>query len=260
MKSDKYDLSEISAKNVEISYVDTSTEAADEALLTADSNDKTSETQYVKVKVDSVKANSDGGYDITFTDKNAALNPTSYYNINFTKLKVKEDVSAEVEYPEITLTPDIEFATPSDKKIKVSLTLKGSKFEDKISDSQITLGNAFKNMDAKVISSSDKNLTLELKGKVSKNEAGAYQWGAINVKASAVKDAAYDVSSKIEIKLDYAGFDASSLKYSDEKVTADLNVYGVADISKLTKDNIKRSRVFSANLVTEELLPAADRY
>lgn len=239
VKSDKYDLSEISAKNVEISYVDTSTEAADEALLTADSNDKTSETQYVKVKVDSVKANSDGGYDITFTDKNAALNPTSYYNINFTKLKVKEDVSAEVEYPEITLTPDIEFATPSDKKIKVSLTLKGSKFEDKISDSQITLGNAFKNMDAKVISSSDKNLTLELKGKVSKNEAGAYQWGAINVKASAVKDAAYDVSSKIEIKLDYAGFDASSLKYSDEKVTADLNVYGVADISKLTKDNVK---------------------
>ncbi|MBO7632619.1 MAG: flavin reductase family protein [Lachnospiraceae bacterium] len=28
--------------------------------------------------------------------------------------------------------------------------------------------------------------------------------------------------------------------------------------SKLTKDNIKRSKVFSANLVTEELLPAAD--
>ena len=28
--------------------------------------------------------------------------------------------------------------------------------------------------------------------------------------------------------------------------------------SKLTKDNIKRSRVFSANLVTEELLPEAD--
>ena len=28
--------------------------------------------------------------------------------------------------------------------------------------------------------------------------------------------------------------------------------------SKLTKDNIKRSKVFSANLVTEELQPAAD--
>jgi hypothetical protein len=214
VKSDKYDLSKISMKNVEIS-----TNANNE------------------VKVNSVKANSNGGYDITFTDVYADSNPTKHYEISVKN--VKESAMAGVEYPEITLTPDIESVTLSDKKIKVSLSVKGSEFEDVIGDSDITLGNAFEKMNAKVISSSAKNLTLELKGKLVKNEAGAYQWGTINVAPSVLKNTAYEASAKINVQLNYADFDVSSLKYSEGKVTADLKVHGVADVSKLTKDYVK---------------------
>ena len=238
VKSDTVDLSKISAKNVEVSYTDNNEAVSDDTVKTAVTKDKkTNESETVKVKVESVKANSDGGYDIIFTDENAVLNPTSYYDISFTK--AKEKVTVAVDYPEITLTPDIKFVTPSDNKVKVSLAIKGSEFEEEIKDSDITLDNAFKKMSAKIISSSANNLTLELQGKIVKNEAGAYQWGKINVSSFAVKDAYGEISAKVDVKLNYAGFDASSLKFSDGKITAELKVYGVADVNKLTKDNVK---------------------
>ena len=238
VKSDKYDLSKVKAADVEVSYVGTSDVLTEDGLKTAVSDDKKAdEVKPIKVKVEDVKANSKGGCDITFTDENAALNQAQYYDVSIKNPEA--DVSAEVEYHEITLTPDIEFATPSDKKIKVSLSIKGSEFEDKIGKSDIFLGNAFEKMDAKVISSSANNLTVQLKGSLNRNVAGAYQWGTVGVKPSGIKDAYTDVFAKVDVKLDYADIDSSTLKYSDGKVTADLKAYGVTDVSRLTKDSVK---------------------
>lgn len=86
--SDKVDLSGITAKDVEISYVDTSDIALEEAQQsTATSDEEDFVLPTVKVKVTGVEANANGGYDISFTDENAPLNPTNYYDINFTKLE-----------------------------------------------------------------------------------------------------------------------------------------------------------------------------
>ena len=77
--SDKVDLSGITAEDVEISYVDISGVALEEVQQSAATSDEEVIAATVKVKVDSVKANTNGGYDISFTDENAPLNPTNYY-------------------------------------------------------------------------------------------------------------------------------------------------------------------------------------
>ncbi len=235
--SDKVDLSGITAKDVEISYVDISGVAIEEVQQSAATSDEEVIAATVKVKVDSVKANTNGGYDISFTDENAPLNPTNYYDINFTKLE--ETALAEVVYPEITLTTDVENVVSDAKEAKVTLAIDGSTFEDGISEKDIYLDNAFSDMKIESVSSSDKNLTVQLKGSPVRNEAGAYQWGAIKVKPSGIKDGYADVTSKVDIQLASAYIDTATLKFENGKVNADLKVYGVVDINTLTKDNIK---------------------
>ncbi len=236
--SDKVDLSGITAKDVEISYVDTSDIALEEAQQsTATSDEEDFVLPTVKVKVTGVEANANGGYDISFTDENAPLNPTNYYDINFTKLE--ETASAEVVYPEITLTPDVENVISNAKEAKVTLAIDGSTFEDGISESDIYLDNAFSDMEIESVSSSDKNLTVQLKGSPVRNEAGAYQWGSVNVKPSGIKDGYADVTSKVDIQLASAYIDVTTLKSENGKINADLKAYGVVDINTLTKDNIK---------------------
>ena len=235
--SDKVDLSGITAEDVEISYVDISGVTIEEVQQSAATSDEEVIAATVKVKVDSVKANTNGGYDISFTDENAPLNPTNYYDISFTKLE--ETASAEVVYPEITLTPDVENVVSDATQAKVTLAIDGSTFEDGISEKDIYLDNAFSDMEIESVSSSDKNLTVQLKGSPVRNVAGAYQWGSVNVKPSGITDGYADVSSKIDIKLATVNIDASTLKFENGKINADLKVYGVVDINTLTKDNIR---------------------
>lgn len=238
VKSDIVDLSKISVKNVEVSYTDYNEVVSDDTVNTAITKDKkTNEPETVKVKVESVKANSNGGYDITFTDKNAASNPTHYYFINFTKAKAS--VAADVDFPEITLTPDVKTVASNAKNVKLTLAIKGSKFESDISKDDIYLSNAFSEMKINSVSASDKNLTVQLNGSPVKNAAGAYQWGTINVNPSGIKDGYADVTAKVDIKLAGANFDAETLKYDNGNITAELKVNGVADVNKLTKDNVK---------------------
>ncbi len=235
--SDKVDLSGITAEDVEISYVDISGVAIEEVQQSAATSDEEVIAATVKVKVDSVKANTNGGYDISFTDENAPLNPTNYYDISFTKLE--ETASAEVVYPEITLTPDVENVVSDATQAKVTLAIDGSTFEDGISEKDIYLDNAFSDMEIESVSSSDKNLTVQLKGSPVRNVAGAYQWGSVNVKPSGITDGYADVASKVNIQLATVSIDASTLKFENGKINADLKVYGVVDINILTKDNIR---------------------
>lgn len=238
VKSDTVDLSKVSAKNVEVSYTDYNEVVSDDTVNTAITKDKkTNEPETVKVKVESVKANSNGGYDITFTDKNAASNPTSYYAINL--VKQKTTVSADVDFPEITLTPDVKSVVSSDKNVKVTLALEGSEFESGIDKKDIYLGNAFKRMSIKSVSASDKNLTVQLKGSPVRNVAGAYQWGSVNVRRSVIKDGYADVTAKVDVQIDSAYINPKTLKLSGGKINAELKVYGVADVNKLTKANVK---------------------
>ena len=78
--SDKVDLSGITAEDVEISYVDISGVAIEEVQQSAATSDEEVIAATVKVKVDSVKANTNGGYDIVHPDDNPNRNKKLYPN------------------------------------------------------------------------------------------------------------------------------------------------------------------------------------
>ena len=256
--SDEVDLSGIKAENVEVRYMDpdfihedassapveeaadeVSTEATTEAAAEATESIKLEDYYTLLAKVESVKAVDKNSYEITFTDEKAADYVTDSYIVLFKDVEGDENTAdVAVEFPEIILTPDVENIVSDATQAKVTLAIDGSTFEDGISEKDIYLDNAFSDMKIESVSSSDKNLTVQLKGLPVRNVAGAYQWGSVNVKPSGITDGYADVSSKIDIKLATVNIDASTLKFENGKINADLKVYGVVDIDSLTKDNI----------------------
>ena len=238
VSSEKIDLSGVTADNVEVRYLDWNNipEVSD-----AKSTEIGIEDVYtLSAKVGSVKTTDKKSCEITFTDDKAAENITGSYIVLFKSIKGDNNTaSVEVEFPEITLTPDVENVVSDTTQAKVTLAIEGSTFEDGISEKDIYLDHAFSDMTIESVSSSEKNLTVQLKGTPVRNELGVYQWGSVNVKPSGIKDGYADVTSKINIQLATVNIDTSTLKFENGKINADLKVYGVVDINTLTKDNIK---------------------
>ncbi len=248
VSSKKVDLSGVTADNVEVRYLDLTADPEAESTETVTEEATTETTEEFKLedvyplsaKVESVKAADKKSCEITFTDDRASELITGSYIILFKGVEGDDNTAdVAVEFPEITLTPDVENVVSDATQAKVTLAIDGSTFEDGISEKDIYLDNAFSDMKIESVSSSDKNLTVQLKGSPVRNEAGAYQWGAIKVKPSGIKDGYADVTSKIDIQLATVNMDASTLKFENGKINADLKVYGIVDINTLTKDNIK---------------------
>ena len=238
VSSKKVDLSGITADNVEVRYLDLTAvpEASSEAAQEADLEDVYS----LCAKVESVKPTDKKSCEITFPDDKAAEYITDSYIVLFKGVEGDDNTaSVEVEFPEITLTPDVENVVSDVTEAKITLAIDGGAFEDGISEEDIYLADAFSDMKIESVSSSDKNLTVQLTGSPVRNEAGAYQWGSVNVKPSGITDGYTDVTSKIAVRLANAGLDAATLKFENGKIIAALQAYGVVDMDTLTKDNIK---------------------
>ncbi|MBR1624415.1 MAG: hypothetical protein IJ676_01605, partial [Clostridia bacterium] len=241
ISSSEVSLSGLTAENVEVRYSNPYKSAlTDEALTEAiegEGKEYTIEELLPdKASVNSVTANASGGYDVSFTDVDAEVYTTSDYMVLLKSANAYAEV--KVDFPMITLTPDVESIYLSTEQFRVALTINGGEFEETLSEEDIYVDNAFAKIDFEIISKSNRNLTLEVTGSLSKSEADTYQWGIIGVKSSGIKNGYEDVSAKISVKMDYAGFDSASLSYSDGKVTADLKVYGVVDVNALTKDDV----------------------
>ena len=231
ISSNKIKLDGLTSDNVEVRYLDPNEAPADEI------KEPTPEKLFsLMAAVDSVKANANGGYDVSFTDKYAADFSTDCYCISLKNINACAYV--DVDFPEIALTPDVDSVYFGTERFRVALAISGAEFEDGLSEEDLFFDNAFAKIDCEIVSKSSRNLTLEISGAFTKNEADAYQWGVVGVKSSGIKNGYADVSAKINVKMDYAGFDRSSLSYADGKVTADLMVYGVADVDTLNKDNV----------------------
>lgn len=246
VSSEKVDLSGLTADNVEVRYIDNAelsddseegAEEAPEAVEEPTYTELVNDIYTLNANVDNVTKNGDG-WDISFTDEGGGSRAKSVYLLVFKD--IEESVPVYVDFPEITLTPDVDMMYVSEDKLKVTLTVEGSEFEDDMTEDSITLGDSFEGMSFEVISSSANNLTLQLNGTPGTNAAGAYQWGRIFVSPYAIKDGYAMVDAKVAIGMDYVGLDAKSLALSDGKITADLLCYGsLVDVDKLTKDNVK---------------------
>lgn len=252
VSSEKVDLSGINADNVEVWYSDpdivleksesdkSQTSAAKQSASEEGKNTTSDYSNSLAVKVENVKSIDKNSFEISFTDNKAADYKTGSYTILLKSVKGENNTAAvEVKFPKITLTSRTENVVSNASEAKITLSLAGSTFEKGLGKKDIYLDNAFSEMKIESVSSSDKNLTLLLKGTPVRNEAGAYQWGSVNVKPSGIKDGYDDVTSKVNIQLASAYIDAKTLKYENGKISAELKVYGVTDINALTKNNIK---------------------
>lgn len=252
---DKATLSALTSENVEVRYANPyanvytyvsseETQAASEKNLTLE------EALPCKATISRVVANANGGYDVEFVDKDAKDYVTSRYYMVLKNYNVYSEVN--VEFPSVTLTSDIESVYAGTEEFRVALTIHGGEFADDIDIDDLFNGNAFEDTDAEILSKSNNNLTLKIMGTPTKNVAGAYQWGVIGVKSSGIKNGYADIQVQIPVILDYAAFDASSLKLENGKINANVKVYGVADVDALTKDNV------SVEGATVEALSKAD--
>ncbi|MBQ6066247.1 MAG: hypothetical protein IJK89_05440 [Clostridia bacterium] len=248
VSSEKVDLSGITAGDVLVFYEEATGSSdnllTEEMLLSAireasDTEVKTRsrKTSAVILDVDSVQANPNGGYDISFTDEDALNNPTDTYRIEFKGTDAMATVS--VVYPEISLTPDVAFVTAADRDYKITLTLAGSDFEDEIDPKSVYLGDAFRDLEIKSLSSSGKNLTMQLAGSLAADEAGLCRWGTIGVNPRAIRDGYTYVTARVNVCSDAAYLDYASMRYDAGRVTAELKVYGAADPASLTKENVR---------------------
>lgn len=234
VSSEKVDLSGVTADKIEVQYYNVTDNRSFETA-TVDEEDYQTVVSYARI--DSAKKNGDGSWEISFTDPDAAENVTSSYEVVFTELK--DSATLEVEFPKMSMSADLDFVTPADHDIKAALTIEGGEFTDGVTADDISLGVAFTGMEAKVISASAKNITVELKGDLTRTAANTYQCGTVSVSPEVIKDGYADVTAEVPVKLESAYFDASTLKFADGRITGDLKVYGVADTSALTKDNVK---------------------
>ena len=234
VSSENVDLSGITVENVEVRYMFSATLSdTAEGASPKDISD-------LSVKVESVKAADEKNCEIIFTDEKAGEYIPQGYIVLFNGIEGEKNTAViEVEYPEITLTADVESVVSNATEAKVTLAIDGSTFEDGISEKDIYLDNAFSDMTIESVSSSEKNLTVQLKGTPARNSAGAYQWGSVNVKPSGIKDGYATVTSKVDIQFAYAYIDPTTLKYETDGINADLKVYGVVDVDTLSKDNVK---------------------
>jgi len=243
-------LNDLTTNNFEVYYEEFLNEYTDFQKLRVNSNsednsnspndDSEKEIDYTKLftqkaVVENVTTDENGDYVITFIDKKTSEYTTCYY------LSLKEANAyafVDVNFANMSLTADLQSVYSGSSKFRVALTIDGGEFEDDISEADLYRTNAFEKLDLEIISKSSHNLTLNVEGEIERNVAGAYQWGILGIKASGIKNGYTDIETKIDIILDYAGFDALSLQYIDGKVRGNLKIYGVADVDSLTEDKI----------------------
>lgn len=169
--------------------------------------------------------------EISFSDPDAAENLTGYYDIEFKEDKLKDaGASVEVEFKEYTLTPNLKSVVSNDKDIKLTLELNDSTFTDDITKNDIELSGSFEKMKIESISSSGKNLTMQLTGKpVVPENMTTYTDGIVSIDPHAVKNAGNIVRATVPIELERMFLDSSSIKADGEKVTATVKLVGISE-------------------------------
>ncbi|MBQ5995039.1 MAG: hypothetical protein IJL63_04190 [Clostridia bacterium] len=137
----------------------------------------------------------------------------------------------------LSITPDVEYVARAAKDFKISFAVENGEFADSVSADDVYLSDSFYGMEAEVISHSDKNLTLQLKGDIVPNEANAYLWGTVNLKPSAFTAAEQTVLSHIDIRFISGAIDGTTLKFENGKASVNYISYS-AKPDEINKDTV----------------------
>lgn len=183
---------DLTASDITVSYLRLDEEAYAKAVEKEgeDNIDKINRGDYmveVKSAVTGVTRKDNKTLEVSFTDEKAAENlPSSYFvRVAEKKTGAEKEVGAgaEVNYPQHSVTPNIQSLSVFDKDIRLTLELKEGEFKQDVSKDTITLGGCLEKLNIENISASGKNLTLQLTGDITKHESSnAYVDGVVNVK------------------------------------------------------------------------------
>ncbi len=240
---------DLTASDITVSYLRLDEEAYAKAVEKEgeDNIDKINRGDYmveVKSAVTGVTRKDNKTLEVSFTDEKAAENlPSSYFvRVAEKKTGAEKEVGAgaEVNYPQYSVTPNIQSLSVFDKDIRLTLELKEGEFKQDVSKDTITLGGCLEKLNIENISASGKNLTLQLTGDITKHESSnAYVDGVVNVKKDAIKDGWQPIKVQIPIDTILYSFDAEKLAVDNGKVTVPFVLGGYRLTDNANADSFK---------------------
>ena len=240
---------DLTASDITVSYLRLDEEAYAKAVEKEgeDNIDKINRGDYmveVKSAVTGVTRKDNKTLEVSFTDEKAAENlPSSYFvRVAEKKTGAEKEVGAgaEVNYPQHSVTPNIQSLSVFDKDIRLTLELKEGEFKQDVSKDTITLGGCLEKLNIENISASGKNLTLQLTGDITKHESSnAYVDGVVNVKKDAIKDGWQPIKVQIPVDTILYSFDAEKLAVDNGKVTVPFVLGGYRLTDNANADSFK---------------------
>ncbi len=266
--SSEIDLSDLTAKDVSVTYESFDEDGYNKALENAEKKYEDELNEFVEkavtdtdkipqlntvslndyiseksVGVKNVKAEKDK-LELSFNDPDASDNMVGYYNVHLNGKKYGgEDIVVDlgVEYKDYELTPNIKYVLSNAEETRLTLTLNDGSFADNVTKDDITLSGSFESMKIDSLSCADKNLTMQLTGKPQKPEGlSTYIDGCVAVRPQAVIGAGSEIKAYVPIKLVGKSLDASTIKANGDSVTAELELIGTSTpLDKLTSDDFQ---------------------
>ncbi len=170
---------------------------------------------------------------VEFEDKNVADDMPASYIVEV------DDSSYEVEvlYPGEVITTDIDCVRPGDKDIKVTMVLDNGEYADSVTTDSIALGGSFTGMNIDSISSSGKNLTLQLTGDMTQY-GNVYVDGVITIAGAAIVGSPEDRAVTIPVEDASAYVVEDGIKYADGTITLPIELNGYTFTDSVSKEDI----------------------
>ena len=239
VSSDKVNFNALSADDITITYSTINSDDYFKALENSEDISEVDESKFVKdvtLQASEVKVNDDNTVSLSFIDKDAEENATDGYEVYFKKQNAAAYV--EVEFPDHTLTTNVDSVLASDKDIRLTLTPNEGEFSENVSADKITLSGSFEKMNIESLSAAGKNLTVQLTGDLSLNEgSGVYLDGIVTIAKEGFKDGHSAYYAKVPVQTEMARFVSEDLTYKDGSVTVPLTLIDIADVKSLTADS-----------------------
>ncbi len=230
----------VAASDIEVNYAVFDSEGYNTALQNAEQGATVSSKDYQEYKTAQVNNVSLAGDSLTinFEDPSADENHTDSYLVLLPDKATYGVV--DVNFTEYKVTPNVDGVLASSATNKITLQLDEGEFITNAPKDVISLRGSFSKMTVESVSSSGKNLTLQLTGHPAMlAAANSYVDGIIDIDESAIKDAGKGVSVKIPIKEQSAYFAADELEIVGSNVLVPLKVIDCGTpIDQISASNI----------------------
>lgn len=253
----------IKAEDITVNYWILDKEAFSNAL-TSEDNAEESEINMddylteVKAQIQSVVRQDEKTLIISFTDSQAASNLPDSYAVFVSKSKTgigkTVGADAEVAYPDHSVTPSVKSVSVLDHDVRLTLELNEGEFSANVTKEQIELGGSFANLKIDSLSAAGKNLTMQLSGDMTKEEAvNAYLNGSVTISKDAMINGYKSVSVSIPMDTVYFGLAPEQMTVTNGQVTVPVNIggYRLTDKANATSFEIDDVSVSGFELVSD---------